>query len=820
MGIVVCILIGLPVRASRRVLMSILNSSTSLIPGIYYQGPLPENMQYDGAYTLTSPASSPVSSRPVTGPFLSNGKIGIILRADAHGASDVFITGDMTPKLGVYENNIIPGIHSSHTHLFAIDEAASPGISMESFQMSLAMDTGIATLSYDIYNNQTVKWATFEQDVYVHRMLPFICVQTVRVSFTNEYLQDATAPTPCIFHEMIAPSTLVNATFTTNTLAIANSSNQQLLQQQQPPLHMLCCSANLASDSSVQVASTVTYLFDSAIMRNGGHNVYRANRSQAFNRIDFISKSTLEAQKVYKIHMITAMASSHDLPQTADTLQRMILNIVQAPSPSPNSTAMTEDIIAMDIRSKHVAGWMALWKGNLVIEAKDDASPTEALAVLELKKAVRIALYNVYSCTRPGVSVEINPTNISLVDRDGSIMYDGDLFFIPLLLLMNPDLSRSILQQRYKSLSVARQLAAGFGNRGAKFPYINDVAGFTKTLYWDTVSPVNVFNTPLVSISVWNYYRSTRDFDWLKETGYDILRNVADYIVSIATLTDSDVSPGGAQYTIANVSGPSAVKGSSNTFTNYLCATALRYTIEASYELSLPIKPAWSTVYSGMFIPEFSETGILKFDALGTEEFGIAEPLLLMTPYLDSLFFETNRSRGPNTLDAALSFYKDRTTVTDHPYNLLARALLLSRVAQTLPVDQATERITEYESILKTFLSKYSSQDAWGNLSRSPTMSKVNDVTMSAIFLLMILMGPVGFRIQGGVTDTRFYYQEMQIVKNPTARMPSSWKRVMVYGFGSAGYTGTAGGSVGFAGYAGFSGYSSYSGVSTIMNWG
>jgi hypothetical protein len=732
-------------------------------------------------------------------------------------------------------------------------------------QMSLAMDTGIASTVHTSAN------VTVEQDFYVHRILPFITVQTVRVTFSQEYLSNDTAPPPQLFHEVVAPSaTHTSPTFTTNNLVVSTDID----------VSMLCCACSAyhstASTSATKVAAAVSYLFDKSIVRNAGHNVYRTNRGQAFNRLDFFDKAILQPGKEYRVHVVTAMASSNDFADEdlLESLQRMILNFVSLPissnsggssggssgvsiTPISNSISSTSaDDIATDLRARHVAGWMALWSGsNVLIEPKDGVSSDVAARVLRVRRAARSALYHVQSSTRPGTHMELNPGSLELVDRNGSIVYDGDLFFIPFLLLMNPDLARAPLQHRYASLAAARQLAAGFGNRGAKFPYVNDAVGASKSLYWDTVSPVAVFNTPLVAVSAWNYYRATRDFDWLKETGYDILRGVADYIVSIAEPV-ADPGAGGPlteppPQVLLNiggyVNGPSGRVGRGNVFTNYLSATALRYAIEASYELGASVKTAWHNVYSAIRIAEYADApDILRFDDAvpplilpeeadeESEEFAIAEPLLLLTPYFSELYFDGRGGvvgRDHMALYSSLDAYSRMTSpgTRDHPWNLLARALVASRVAQSTPLDTSTELIERYETCLTTFLDAYSDEEgSWGalsNLDNNTTTTTTNnnnnnnnDVMLSAIFLLMILMGPVGMRIQGGVTDTRFYYQDMQVVKNVTARMPSSWKRIVLHGFGSGGRVHSSSNSnssssntlAGYAGYAGVPGSSAY----------
>ena len=48
------------------------------------------------------------------------------------------------------------------------------------------------------------------------------------------------------------------------------------------------------------------------------------------------------------------------------------------------------------------------------------------------------------------------------------------------------------------------------------------------------------------------------------------------------------------------------------------------------------------------------------------------------------------------------------------------------------------------------------------------------------MLVLSTLLGPIGFKIKGGVTETRFYYEDMGVDFYETAVMPRSWDRVVI----------------------------------------
>lgn len=720
--------------------------------------------QYDGAYLLTYTPSSTQTPEP-TGPFLSNGKVGMTLTHDGRDCIDSFITGNFALKSSnLYANNLVDSFRLNRLTLFQVN-STDAAVEITNQSMQLSMDTGIATASYDMMRDTTLL-AHVDHDMYAHRTYPFVVVQSLRVSLSQACIDElavGNGARASIFHEMIAPSTILNPKYTSSILALPSRQS----------VSMMCGrgSIGIQGEQGNSVAAVSAYIFSGSIAQNAGYNVDLADQARAFNRID-LNLDNIVADEPFRIHVVTVVMTTYDVSDPIEEAQRMLLNMLSRST----TDAMTS------VRQAHVNAWMQAWRTNIVVEPKAGLSPEDLDNVNLVRKSLRIALYNIFSCTRPGTNQELNPFNISVVDRDGSIMFDGDLFFIPALLLLDARLARNLLDQRFKLINTAQQLAAAYGGSGAKFPYSTDALGYPHALYWDTVSPLAVFNTPLVAISAWNYYRVAKDFSWLQNVGYPILRNVADYIVSIAQEV-----PGTSEWTMRNVQGPSGQVGDDNVLTNYLSATALKYAIEASYELNMPARNTWSIVYSGLRIPVlFTESAgrVPKFDAAFTEasKVNIAEPLLMLMPYYDTLYYLLDSSRGPASIAACADFYKDRVadSFSDHPYNVLARAMIAASVTQTLPPVEAGVHMDMFQTLLLDFLQKNTS-GPWGNLSTRPDLGR-NDITMSAMLVLTVLMGPLGFRIRGGVTETRFYYQDLRLECYESARLPDTWEYIQVRG--------------------------------------
>lgn len=195
-------------------------------------------------------------------------------------------------------------------------------------------------------------------------------------------------------------------------------------------------------------------------------------------------------------------------------------------------------------------------------------------------------------------------TSINSIDRDvgvpargwhgeayrGHIFWD-ELFIFPLLTLRIPEVARSLLMYRYRRLDRARHLAREAGYEGAMFPWQSGSDGREesqvlhlnpKSGRWlpDTTHLQRHVNAA-IAYSVWEYYQSTGDHEFLAYYGAEMLLEIARFWASIATY-DATVD----RFVIEGVVGPDefhtddprAAKPGlrNNAYTNVMAAWCLR----------------------------------------------------------------------------------------------------------------------------------------------------------------------------------------------------------------------------------------------------
>lgn len=232
---------------------------------------------------------------------------------------------------------------------------------------------------------------------------------------------------------------------------------------------------------------------------------------------------------------------------------------------------------------QHKIKWAEMWQSDIVIEGDDEA-----------QRDARLALYSIYSSIAEGFNLSIPPCGISGVGWGGHIFWDADIWMFPPLLVLHPELAYSMMQFRLNTLPQCRKRAALYGYKGAMFPWESDMEGNENTPVEYKIDMNELHVTADVGIAAWNYFCATRDTLWLKDKGYQLIKDVADFWASKAELgTDG-------KYHINNVIGANeyAEDINDNAYTNGAAITCLQNAGKASCILKYLANPFWKDVSS------------------------------------------------------------------------------------------------------------------------------------------------------------------------------------------------------------------------------
>ncbi len=285
----------------------------------------------------------------------------------------------------------------------------------------------------------------------------------------------------------------------------------------------------------------------------------------------------------------------------------------------------------------HEAAWEKLWESDIRITGNR-----------EDQKDVRFALYHLYSFAREGTAYSLSPMGLSGLGYNGHVFWDTELWMYPPLLMLQPGIAKSLMEYRYERLEEARRKAFAHGYDGAMYPWESDDTGQEATPVWALTGPFEHHITAVIGVAAWNYYRVTGDRDWLREKGYPMIRDIADYWVS---RVEKDKQ---GHYNINNVVGADewAENVDNNAFTNGAAITALKFAVSAAEVLGEDPNPMWGKVADNIPILEF-ENGV-------TREHASYEGEKIKQADVNLLAYPLNIVKGSKSIRKNLEYYEPR----------------------------------------------------------------------------------------------------------------------------------------------------------------
>jgi len=393
-----------------------------------------------------------------------------------------------------------------------------------------------------------------------------------------------------------------------------------------------------------------------------------------------------------------------------------------------------------DLLGEHKALWAELWESDIIIEGE-----------LKVQQDVRLALYHLYAFSRADSDLSIAPMGLSSQNYNGHIFWDTELWMYPPLLLLNQDIAKSLLNYRLDRLGKAKQKAVNFGYKGAMFPWESDETGEEATPAWALTGTFEHHITADIAIAFWNYYKVTKDKKWLEQSGYPMLKEIADFWDSRSTKNKD------GSYSIKNVVGANefAPNVTDNAFTNAAAITALNYAIEASKVLEHPINENWKDVADNL--------RILKMDNGTTKEHANYDGEIIKQADVNLLAFPLNVVNEKAQIIKDLEYYEPKLSPEGPAMGKAIFAVIYARLGNA-------------EEAYRLFKESYmpNKRPPFGALAESATSDNPYFVTGAGGMLQTILFGFGGLHITNqGIVQ-----------KNPI--LPKQWKSLTLKGIGPA----------------------------------
>ena len=229
----------------------------------------------------------------------------------------------------------------------------------------------------------------------------------------------------------------------------------------------------------------------------------------------------------------------------------------------------------------HKKAWNELWKSDIKIEGDDQS-----------QQDIHSMLYHLYSFVREGTDISPSPMGLSGLGYNGHVFWDADLWMYPAILVLHPEMAKSFVEYRFQRLEAAKRNAFNHGYKGAMFPWESAGSGAEETPVWALSGPFEHHITACVGLAAWNYYCVTQDKEWLKERGWPLLKETADFWKSRVERN------GPGNFEIKNVVAADewAENVDNNAWTNASAKAVLKHAMEAANILGIKGDSDWITV--------------------------------------------------------------------------------------------------------------------------------------------------------------------------------------------------------------------------------
>jgi trehalose/maltose hydrolase-like predicted phosphorylase len=626
---------------------------------------------------------------------VANGMIGLVSSPEPMKVKDVVLNGAYDNYLRGRVSNILKGFNFVNMNL-DVDGARMSRKSVSNYRQTLDMRKAELTTTFDVGDKLEVK-----HSLMALRHLPYSALSIVEIKAKKDVT--------------ITPMSAIEA-----PEMLQDVRNYYAQIDRPHVLIPLLTSVGKSPSGKHTVAASNAFIFEEP--HGSEPALIHEDWDYNMHLLKFYKK--LKAGETYRFAIVGSVISSAHTIDAHNEAERLTIYA---------ALERTERLL-----KRHRAAWDELWSADITIEGDVDAT-----------RDVHSAMYHLYSFARAGSALSLSPMGLSGLGYNGHVFWDTELWMYPPMLVLHPEIAKSLLEFRYNLLEQAKQNAFSHGYKGAMYPWESTTTGQEETPVWALTGPFQHHITGCVGWAAWQYYLVTKDKVWLQERGWPMLKEIADFWTSRVDRN------GPGHYDIINVIGANEWEENidNNAFTNGMAKTVLAYATDAAKALGLTPDPDWMHVANN--IP------ILKFPDGTTRENATYNGQVIKQADVNLLAYPLKVITDPAQIKKDLDYYDPRMS-PDGP--AMGSAIL------TVSAARAGEAERAYSLWVKSY--KPNEVPPFGVLSETAGGTNPYFATGAGGFLQGTLMGFGGLDI----TPTG-------IVQLKT-KLPKRWKSMTITGVG------------------------------------
>lgn len=557
----------------------------------------------------------------------ANGMIGLVSSPEPMKVKDVVLNG----VYDNYQRGRVSNILKTFNHVnmeLEVDGRRIGRSDISNYAQTLDMKRAILTTTFDVGGKISVK-----HEMMALRHLPYTAMVMVEISAQQDL--------------RITPISVIEAP--DHLSDVRNFYSE--IDRPHVTIPLMTSMANSPS-GKIKLAASNSFIFEEA----HGQEPDLIHEDWDYNRHLAKFHKTLKAGESYRFSLVASAVSSEHYEDPLNEAERLTIFA---------KLEGTERLLQY-----HEAAWAKLWESDILIGGN-----------VADQRDVHSMIYHLYSFAREGTAYSLSPMGLSGLGYNGHVFWDTEIWMYPPLLALQPEIARSLLEYRFQRLEAAKQNAFAHGYKGAMYPWESADDGSEDTPVWALTGPFQHHISGDIAWACWKYYQVTGDKDWLRERGYPMMKEVANFWVSRVERN----RPG--QYDIKNVIGANEWEENidNNAYTNGMAITALRQATKAAQTLGYTPDPDWEHVAQNIPILRFPDGTTRENATYNGATIKQADANLLSYPMdiitdkkrirQDLAYYEPRMSaEGPAMSHSALATIYARLGETEKAYELFKRS--------------------------------------------------------------------------------------------------------------------------------------------------
>ncbi|MGB5930333.1 MAG: glycoside hydrolase family 65 protein, partial [Cyclobacteriaceae bacterium] len=343
------------------------------------------------------------------GVTVANGMVGLVSSPQPMQVSDVVLNGVYDEYQRGRVSNILKSFNHVNMNLDVDGRRVGRG-NISNYAQVLDMKRAVLKTTFDVEDKVTVT-----HELMSLRHLPYTALTIVEITAKKDV--------------KVTPMSVIAAP---NHLADVRNTYSEI---DRPHVTIpLLSSVGKSPSGKHTVAASSSFIFPEAhgqepdlIHEDWDYNMHLAKFNKQMRR-----------GESYRFAVVSSTTSTADYNDPLNEAERLtIFAMLEG----------TERLLA-----RHTAAWDELWKSDIMIEGD-----------LQVQKDVRSALYHLYSFARKGTAYSLSPMGLSGLGYNGHVFWDTELWMYPPLLMLQPEIAKSLLEYRYERLEMAKKNAFAHG---------------------------------------------------------------------------------------------------------------------------------------------------------------------------------------------------------------------------------------------------------------------------------------------------------------------------------------------------------------------